>query len=166
MIGTILDGLRGRRAQVEPDRLDQLERLAELHLKAEYRYPRKDLVGLVHCCREAGLGIRLHISGFAREVPPPVRDAGHEILKEALVNVVKHGVGRAAVIIAYEPRRLALRIENPVPDGWREARGGRDGLKHMRRCASLVGGSLTVGRYTHGWQVLATLPIRTAPWRS
>lgn len=48
MIGAILDGLRGRRRDGgEQDRLAQLERLAEFHRKSEYRYPRKDLVGLV-----------------------------------------------------------------------------------------------------------------------
>jgi signal transduction histidine kinase len=166
MIGNIWDRKRGRRHEVGQDRLEQLERLTQLHLKAEYRYPRKDLVALVNCCREAGLGVRLHLSGFARELPQPVRDAGHEILKEALANVIKHGDGRAAVIIGYEPRRLALRVENPVPEGWREARIGRGGLKHMRRCAGLVGGSLTVGPYTHGWQVSATLPIKPASWRT
>lgn len=167
MIGAILDGLRGRRRdEGDQDRLDQLERLAEFHLKSEYRYPRKDLVGLVQCCRDAGLRVRLHISGTPPELPVTVRDAGHEILKEALANVIKHGDGRAAVIIGYEPRRLALRVENPVPEGWREARIGRGGLKHMRRCAGLVGGSLTVGPYTHGWQVSATLPIKPASWRT
>lgn len=166
MIGRLLDGLRGRRQDVGQDRLEQLERLSELHLKAEYRYPRKDLVGLVHCCREAGLGVRLHISGQARELPASVRDAGHEILREALVNVVKHGAGRAAVVIAYEVGRVALRVENPVPDGWREARGGGEGLKHMRGCARLVGGTLTAGPYARGWQVLATLPIRSVSWRT
>jgi Signal transduction histidine kinase len=167
MIGEILDGLRGRRRDhVEQGRLDLLDRLAELHLKSEYRYPRKDLVGLVQCCREAGLRIRLHISGQAAEPPPAVRDAAHEILKEALVNVVKHGAGQAAVIISYEDRLLGLRVENPVPENWREARRDGDGLRHMRRCARLVGGSLTAGLYPHGWQVQATLPIRYSPWRN
>ncbi|MEV5412300.1 hypothetical protein AB0K60_26130 [Thermopolyspora sp. NPDC052614] len=166
MIGDIWDGIRGRRREVGRDRLDQLERLAELHLRAEYRYPRKDLVGLVDCCREAGLGVRLHISGFARELPQPVRDAGHEILKEALANVIKHGDGRAAVILGYEGRRLELRVENPVPDRWREARVEHGGLRHMRKCARLVGGTLTVGPFAHGWQVLATLPIRSALWKT
>jgi len=167
MIGEILDGLRGRRREtIEQGRLDQLDRLTELHLKSEYRYPRKDLVGLVHCCREAGLRIRLHISGRAVELPPAVRDAGHEILKEALVNVVKHGAGQATVIISYEDRHLGLRVENPVPEDWREARHDGGGLRHMRRCAKLVGGSLTAGMYPHGWQVLATLPIRYSPWRN
>lgn len=168
MIGEILDGLRGRRReQVEQSRLEQLERLAELHRKSEYRYPPKDLAALVQCCREAGLSVRLHVSGFAPELPPMVRDAGHEILREALVNVVKHGTGQASVIIAYEDdRRLALRVENPVPRDWREARREASGLRRMRRCAAAVGGSLTAGRSAHGWQVAATLPIRYRPWRS
>lgn len=166
MIGNIWDRKRGRRHEVGQDRLEQLERLTQLHLKAEYRYPRKDLVALVNCCREAGLGVRLHLSGFARELPQPVRDAGHEILKEALVNVVKHGTGQASVIITYEERRLAIRVENPVPERRREARRDRGGLRHMRRCASLVGGTLTAGPGPNGWQVVATLPIRHSPWRT
>jgi len=167
MIGAILDGLRGRRRDGgEQDRLAQLERLAEFHRKSEYRYPRKDLVGLVQCCRAAGLRVRLHISGSPPELPAAVRDAGHEILKEALVNVVKHGAGQASVIITYEERRLAIRVENPVPERRREPRRDRGGLRHMRRCASLVGGTLTAGRGPYGWQVVATLPIRYSPWRT
>jgi Signal transduction histidine kinase len=150
--------------KVDPARLDQVERLAELTGIARYRYAPYDLTGLVQCAREAGLAIRLHIRGFEADPAQAVRVAGFEILEEALINVLKHGDGTASVEIRFRPGRLTLIVTNPVTGRRPEARRPRKGLKRMRRTAERVGGSFHVGPYEAGWLVRAEFPIRRTSW--
>jgi hypothetical protein len=152
------------RTKVDQSRLDQVERLAEINKLSEYRYPPKDLAGLVQCAREAGLITRLHISGSSTTPPDPVRTAGYQILEEALINVLKHGDGVANVFTHYETNRFALTVDNPVDGKPPEASGPRRGLKFMRRCANDAGGSFSVGPHGNGWRVHAAFPIKRTSW--
>jgi signal transduction histidine kinase len=115
---------------------------------------------LVGAVRDAGLPVKLEITGTQRLLTPVIELTGYRIIQEALTNAVKHsGLAQTRVVIDYQPNGLTLEIlcdgavlpqTNGVP--------GR-GIAGMKERVALVGGRIEAGpgRET-GYRVRAWLP--------
>jgi signal transduction histidine kinase len=120
---------------------------------------------LVAQARDAGLAVRLELTGAVRELPASVDLAAYRILQESLTNALKHGGGTADVAVGYQNERVTLTVENPLPAAGAVAPvpGARGGLVGMRERVGLVRGHLEVGPKEHRWRVHAELPIADTP---
>jgi signal transduction histidine kinase len=122
------------------------------------------LEGLVTAVRGAGLAVDLRITDGQRPLPAGVELSAYRILQEALSNALRHAPGaHATAEVAYEPKRLRLRVHNdPSPlRGERPppARPGH-GILGMRERAAMLGGALTAGPTPDGgYLVEAVLPL-------
>jgi signal transduction histidine kinase len=106
----------------------------------------------------AGLEVSVVRQGNARRLEGAVDQAAYRILQEALTNAGRHGTGAARVELAFTDAALELTISNAVSaDTSRRANGGH-GLVGMRERATLLGGSLDVGRSNGMFRVRARLP--------
>jgi signal transduction histidine kinase len=118
-----------------------------------------DAEGLVERSREAGLVTAMHVEGDVRELPASVDLAGYRILQEALTNALKHGGQAVSVVIAYEPERVTVTVDNPVNGRRASLDGAGAGVIGMRERAALVGGSFEAGPTgVEGWRVKVVLP--------
>ena len=116
---------------------------------------------LVEPFRDAGLKVDVEISGAPRSLPPAIDSAAFRIAQEGLTNALKHGDGRASVMITYEPEALRLHIANPVATT--SAPGTEHGIVGMRERARLFGGRLNAGRNGDGTFVVdVRLPVPAA----
>jgi signal transduction histidine kinase len=110
--------------------------------------------------RAAGLAIDVHVAGRVRPLPHGVDQAAYRILQESLTNAARHGGGLARVDVRYGDREFELTVANPVAasvDGAAGAGGGH-GILGMRERASLLGGTLDIGREGDAFRVHARLP--------
>ena len=113
---------------------------------------------LVAPFRDAGLDVRLDVTGTPRALPTGIDGAVYRIAQEALTNALKHGDGSAALVIGYDPDALHLRVTNPVAT--REAPGTEHGVLGMRERARLYGGELRAGPNGNGtYEVDLRLPV-------
>jgi signal transduction histidine kinase len=116
---------------------------------------------------EAGLRVKVQISGDAYHVPGGVDLSAFRIVQESLTNVLRHGGPSASVRIAYEPGALAVAVgddgrERSSPEDAGTASG--HGLIGMRERVAVFGGTLRAGpRPGGGFDVVATLPYDEAP---
>ncbi|MFG3437825.1 sensor histidine kinase [Nonomuraea sp. NPDC047897] len=118
-----------------------------------------DAEGLVERSHEAGLVTAMHVEGDVRELPASVDLAGYRILQEALTNALKHGGQAVSVVIAYEPERVTVTVDNPVNGRRASLDGAGAGVIGMRERAALVGGSFEAGPTgVEGWRVKVVLP--------
>ncbi|NUR87876.1 MAG: two-component sensor histidine kinase, partial [Nonomuraea sp.] len=76
-----------------------------------------DAESLVARSRRAGMAVDLRVEGEPRDLPAAVDLAGYRILQEALTNALKHGTAPTRVLIAYDPDRVRLSVDNPVSEG-------------------------------------------------
>jgi signal transduction histidine kinase len=116
------------------------------------------LDGLLDRHRAAGLRVTTTTRGERRSLPPGVDRAAYRILQEALTNAARHGNGRAAVELAFEPSRLEISVTNPLGPG-APGGGGGHGVVGMRERAELLGGSLDAGPRAGRFELRARLPI-------
>ncbi len=119
---------------------------------------------LVDRAREAGLPVRLTVSGETADVPTGVATAAYRVVQEALTNVRKHAgtVGAVEVRVAGTGSGLRVRVRD---DGSGSARPavteGGVGLVGMRERVTIHGGTLRVGpRREGGFEVDATFPCQ------
>ncbi len=123
------------------------------------------LDALVDQVRSAGLDVRLAVEGTPRPLGPGLELSAYRIIQEGLTNSLKHSGGKAWVTVRYEPRSLAILLEDergaepvaPVEPG----HDGR-GLVGMRERVAMFRGDLTTGPTATGFRVSATLPIDDA----
>ena len=139
------------RALRDPGRADGVEPPAGL----------RALEGLVERSRAGGLDVHVEVVGARRALPSGVDQAAYRILREALTNASRHGVGTADVELEYGPSALVLGVANPVPAGAVSGRTGH-GIVGMRERAELLGGSLDAGTDGGVFRLRATLPYREA----
>ncbi|WP_051652750.1 sensor histidine kinase [Kitasatospora cheerisanensis] len=127
------------------------------------------LPDLVNAFEQAGLPVRLTVTGEPRPLSPGVDLTAFRIVQEALTNVAKHARGAEAdVTLAYTGSRIALSVANgrtgnrPLPAAPRRDGPGGFGLIGMRERAGAVGGRLSADRRPDGgFLVTADLPLRT-----
>jgi signal transduction histidine kinase len=121
---------------------------------------------LVDQVRRAGLDVELSNEGTRRTLDPGLELSAYRIVQEGLTNALKHaGGGRARVTVRYEPRALAIVVEDEGGPGRRDpiepTHEGR-GIVGMRERVAMFGGSLSAGPTSDGFRVAATLPIDEA----
>jgi signal transduction histidine kinase len=109
--------------------------------------------------RDAGLEVAFSVTGEQRPLGAAVDRAAYRILQESLTNALRHGGGRADVMLAYDEHALAVSVTNPATSDGAGAAG--HGIVGMRERASLVGGSLHAAGENGVFRVTATLPYVT-----
>ncbi|GGW42595.1 MULTISPECIES: sensor histidine kinase [Streptomyces] len=127
------------------------------------------LPDLVRTCSAAGLDVAVAVEGEPRRLTPGLDLTAYRIIQEALTNVTKHAVTRAArVRLAYTPHHLTLTITNDAPDihGTAARRSPAEsgfGLLGMRERALSTGGTFHAGpRPDGGFDVTCALPLNNA----
>jgi signal transduction histidine kinase len=126
------------------------------------------LPDLVRTCSAAGLDVAVAVEGEPRRLTPGLDLTAYRIIQEALTNVTKHAVTRAArVRLAYTPHHLTLTITNDAPDihGTAARRSPAEsgfGLLGMRERALSTGGTFHAGPRDGGFEVTCALPLNTA----
>jgi signal transduction histidine kinase len=130
------------------------------------RAPAPGLDRLDELTADAGLPVRVTVSGTARPLPAGVDLAAYRIVQEALTNVRRHaGLGAtAAVLVEHRPDELVVQVDDS--GGTRDPAAARapagTGINGMRERAAALGGSLTAGPWSGGWRVRAELPVPAA----
>jgi signal transduction histidine kinase len=124
--------------------------------------PSLDNLGeLIEQTRNAGLPVRLTVSGDRLPLPAPVDLAAYRIVQEALTNAVRHaGSATATVLVSYAPDQVTVEVGD---DGRGSGAPEGNGIRGMRERAATVGGTLAARpRPGGGFLVRASLPLRTA----
>ncbi|MFJ9901020.1 sensor histidine kinase [Streptomyces sp. NPDC091280] len=126
----------------------------------------RDLPELLDRSRAAGAQVDGRIETDTGALPRPVQLTVYRIVQESLTNARRHSPGaRVRVDIAEDTGQLRCEVVNsrpaePVTASW----GTGLGLVSMRERVDTLGGELHTGPTDDGgFQVLATLPLRTAP---
>ncbi|WP_419998279.1 sensor histidine kinase [Streptomyces boninensis] len=110
---------------------------------------------------EAGVYVRLEVSGPAGATPPPaVELTGYRIIQESLTNVLRHGGARQATVhVRWEPDGVLITVTNPLtapPTG-----EGGSGIPGMRDRVLALGGEFAAGPVScAAFEVRAHLPIK------
>jgi hypothetical protein len=121
---------------------------------------------LVGRMRDAGVPVRLTVSGDLGSVTDGVGLAAYRVVQEALTNTVRHAAGAAATVVVEVTPGL-LRIEVTDTGGHATTRrqvgpGGR-GLIGLRERLAVYGGTLHTGaRPGAGYRVEAQIPLEAA----
>jgi signal transduction histidine kinase len=124
---------------------------------------------LVGRMRDAGVPVRLTVSGDVRPIADGVGLAAYRVVQEALTNTVRHAAGAAATVVV-EVTPEHLRIEVTDTGGHATTRkpggpggpGGR-GLIGLRERLAVYGGTLhTEARPGAGYRVEAQIPLEAA----
>lgn len=108
----------------------------------------------------AGLDVAVDVSGTPAAIAAAADQAAYRILKEALTNAARHGVGSARVSVAFDDAAVELTVTNPVRYDGPPRSGGGHGLIGMRERATLLGGSLEATRGNGTFRVRARIPNR------
>ncbi len=120
----------------------------------------EQLVGRV---RDAGIDVKLAISGDLASVPAYASVSGYRIVQEALTNVVRHAhATTASVNIVVGPNSLAIEVsDDGEGPGALSAGSGGHGLQGMRERVEALAGSFAAGRCSdgRGFCVTAIIPL-------
>jgi len=116
---------------------------------------------LITRTKDAGLPVRLIVSGEHTRLPAPVDLAAYRIVQEALTNAVRHaGSATATVIVRYDFDHVLVEVND---DGQGAAVAEGNGIRGMRERAATLGGTLSAGsRPGGGFLVRASLPLRNS----
>jgi signal transduction histidine kinase len=109
--------------------------------------------------RSSGLRVTIDRLG-AGPIGAATDQAAYRILQEALTNAARHGTGDARITLTVNDRWLDITVTNPI-DAHRPAEpdpGAGHGLVGMRERATLLGGTLTAGRFDGVFRVHARIP--------
>ncbi|MGW4063990.1 sensor histidine kinase [Amycolatopsis sp. NPDC004747] len=109
--------------------------------------------------REAGLDVRLAVTGPVAALPATVSREGYRIVQEGLTNALRHaGPGAVEVRVEAGPDRLGIAVVNALPgDG---PRTGRRGLAGLAERVEALRGELDAGPDGQQWRLRATIPLR------
>jgi signal transduction histidine kinase len=109
--------------------------------------------------REAGLDVRLTVTGPVAALPAAVSREGYRIVQEGLTNALRHaGPGGVDVRVGAGPERLEIAVVNTLA-GARE-RPGRRGLAGLAERVEALRGELEAGPDGERWRLNATIPLR------
>jgi signal transduction histidine kinase len=125
------------------------------------------LDALAAATTQAGLPIRLSVTGDPGALSPAMELAVYRIVQESLTNVLRHAGPDATATVAVDvgPAETRITVDD---DGLGPARtefpeGTGTGIAGMRERTGVFGGSLSAGpRPGGGWRVEAVLPIGAA----
>ena len=118
---------------------------------------------LVGRMRDAGVPVRLTVSGDVRPVADGVGLAAYRVVQEALTNTVRHAAGAAAtVVLEITPEHLRIEVTDTGGDATTSKHGGR-GLIGLRERLAVYGGTLHAeARPGAGYRVEARIPLEPA----
>lgn len=113
---------------------------------------------LIERTNDAGLPVRLTVSGERVELPAPVDLAAYRIVQEALTNSVRHaGEASATVLVRYAKDQVIVEVSD---DGQGTESPEGNGIRGMRERAGALGGTLAARpRPGGGFLVRAALPF-------
>ncbi|MEV6875872.1 histidine kinase [Amycolatopsis sp. NPDC051128] len=110
--------------------------------------------------REAGLDVRLAVTGPVAALPATVSREGYRIVQEGLTNALRHaGPGAVDVRVVAGPERLEIAVVNALPGD--RPRTGRRGLTGLTERVEALRGELDAGPDGERWRLSATIPLRT-----
>ncbi len=110
--------------------------------------------------RDAGLDVRLSVTGPVAALPAAVSREGYRIVQEGLTNALRHaGPGGVDVRVEAGPERLAIAVVNTLPGVG--PRPGRRGLAGLAERVEALRGELDAGPDGERWWLSATIPLRT-----
>lgn len=117
---------------------------------------------LINSYAAAGLSIESDLDGGPRPLPHSVAWASYRILQEALTNAVRHGTGRATVVLRFGPPHLEITVANRTAaaassDEVASERRGH-GIVGMRERAAVLGGTLVAATHGDEFRLQARLP--------
>jgi signal transduction histidine kinase len=155
--------------QASKEALQELRATLGLLRQTDGPEPRSPAPGLAQLERvmasttAAGVEVRLHVTGHARDLPTGVDLAAYRIIQESLTNVIRHArAATARIAIAYRHADVVIQIEDDgcgIDEHSAVAAGG-NGLLGMRERAVALGGELEAGPLaTGGFRVRARLPF-------
>ncbi|WP_242659169.1 sensor histidine kinase [Thermostaphylospora chromogena] len=160
----VLESIRENSVQGLAEMRTMVELLRQKDEKPEVARRRlEDVRDLVERTRRSGMEVDFRVEGTPRGLPAATDLAGYRIAQEALTNVLKHGDGRATVVIGYLPDRVTVTVDNPVSERKADLSGAGAGLIGMRERTALVGGVFEAGPHGDGWRVRAELPTTGTP---
>lgn len=116
---------------------------------------------LVDRVRDAGLPVRLAVTGIPRPVPAGEALAAYRVVQEALTNAVKHASGASATVTVHYGDE-ELRVEVADTGGRATGSGGSGrGLLGLRERLAVYGGTLRAGPPLtgDGYRVNAVIPL-------
>jgi len=109
--------------------------------------------------RDAGLDVRLTVTGPVGALPATVSREGYRIVQEGLTNALRHaGPGGVDVRVEAGAERLAIAVVNALPGV--APRPGRRGLAGLAERVEARRGELDAGPDGERWQRRATIPLR------
>jgi signal transduction histidine kinase len=137
-----------------------------------------DLGAMISTVREAGLPVRLSVSGQPFPLPASAQLTLYRVVQEALTNTMKHADATSAhVRLGYQDEEVEVEVTDdgrlggtavPVPPGGGSVAGGPglgggQGLAGMRERAAVFGGEVSAGpRPEGGWRVHTLLRVSAA----
>ncbi|MGW2662063.1 sensor histidine kinase [Nocardia tengchongensis] len=122
-----------------------------------------DIDDLVQRVRDAGLTVRVQVTGEAPVLPESLDVMLYRVVQEMLTNALRHGGDPADLEIAYRPGLVEVHEANPIaahpPTG--DVHRGLDGI---RRRVELFDGTLDYGPNPSGthWAIRVSVPIGAA----
>jgi signal transduction histidine kinase len=109
--------------------------------------------------REAGLDVRLAVTGPVAALPATVSREGYRIVQEGLTNALRHaGPGAVDVRVEVGPDRLGIAVVNALPG--EGPRTGRRGLAGLAERVEALRGELDAGPDGPRWRLTASIPLR------
>ena len=145
--GEALDELRATLAEVRQDGASAppgLDRLDELRARMA----------------DAGLDVRLAVTGTPTGLSVPVGLAGYRVVQESLTNVLRHGTARRAdVTVVHRGGELEITVANPIPRSPAGEPLPGHGIAGMRHRVTSLGGRFSAGPTDDGeFLVRAAIP--------
>lgn len=125
---------------------------------------------LVRRVGEAGVPVRVRITGTVYDLPPGIDLCAYRVVQEALTNVIKHAPGaRTTVLVDYGADEVRVRVDNdgtgriPAHIPARPGRTAGQGLIGMRERATIYHGTVTTGPTPEGgFEVRLRIPVPRA----
>lgn len=147
-----LDGLRAELAQLragvdEAPQRRPLPGIADLDL-------------LVERIRAGGVDVRLDVGAdlATGELPAELEAAAYRIVQESLTNVLRHAAAeQATVSVRSVDDELVVTVVDRGRGG--DPGGSGTGIRGMRERTAALGGTFEAGATSHGFQVVARLPL-------
>ncbi|MGW4242428.1 sensor histidine kinase, partial [Nocardia sp. NPDC004722] len=122
-----------------------------------------DIEELVARVRDAGLTVRVTVSGEPPVLPESLDVMLYRVVQEMLTNALRHGRAPAELVIGYRPGAVTIRETNPVA-AMADSSEVHRGLDGIRRRVELFDGTVSHGVDSAGnqWEITVSVPIGAA----
>jgi signal transduction histidine kinase len=123
----------------------------------------KALLGFIEDARVGAVDIRLRVNGDETWASAAIRDESFLILREAVLNALRHGEPTMVIVradIAPHELRASVKDDGKGFDPRRGSASGGIGLSSMRERSEIIGGTLTIcSELTRGTQLELLVPL-------